>query len=70
MIGKARLQFRQALSFALTLGSMGLVLVAAFASYLNPLKKSPPRAHVDKEYARRITGERLSGRPQYYAEVS
>jgi len=49
---------------------MGLVLVAAFASYLNPLKKSPPKAKADREYERRITGERLSARTAYYAEVS
>lgn len=55
------------------MGGLGLVLLMAFGSYLNPAKiwrPSLPRAKADREYERRITGERLSGRPAYYAEVS
>lgn len=67
-IGKARLMFRQALSFGLSFGGLALVFVLAFVAYFNPLKKSPARAKPDREYERRITGERLSGRPEYYSE--
>ncbi|PWO00086.1 alpha/beta-hydrolase [Tilletiopsis washingtonensis] len=67
-IGKLRVQFRQIVSFGLTTATMGLVILVAFANYFNPFHKSPPRAHADREYERRITGERLSGRPQYYSE--
>ncbi|PWN39160.1 alpha/beta-hydrolase [Ceraceosorus guamensis] len=67
-IGKLRVQFRQTVSFGLTIGALGLVLVAAFAHYLNPFKKRRPHVGTDREYERRITGERLSGRPQYYSE--
>ncbi len=64
-----RLRFRQALSFLLTLGGLGAVVALAFASYFNPFTKRPPRARADREYERRMTGERGSGRVQYYAEV-
>lgn len=67
LFNKIRLFIRQSASFGLTLGGLGLVLVMAFAAYLNPRKKSPPRARGDREYERRMTGERFSGRPQYYA---
>lgn len=67
---KLRLTFRQTVSFLLTLGALGLILVASFAWYLNPFAKKPPRARADREYERRVTGERGSGRVQYYAEVS
>lgn len=68
VIGRSRLFFRQSVAFGLSLAGLGLVLVCAFASYFNPLKKSPPKAKPDREYERRITGERLSGRPEYYSE--
>lgn len=67
LFGKVQLQIRQLNSFLLTLGGLGIVLVAAFAAYFNPLKKSPPRARGDREYERRMTGERFSGKPSYYA---
>ncbi|PWN27796.1 alpha/beta-hydrolase [Jaminaea rosea] len=68
IVGKTRLFVRQSLSFGLTLGALGGILVLAFAAYFNPFKKQRPRAKPDREYERRITGERLSGRPEYYAE--
>jgi lysosomal acid lipase/cholesteryl ester hydrolase len=67
LIGKTRLFVRQSASFGLTLGGLGIVLVLAFASYFNPFKKGPPRARGDREYERRVTGERFSGNPAYYA---
>ena len=66
---RMRLRVRQGISFLLTLGALGLVVVASFVWYLNPLAKKPPRARADREYERRVTGERGSGRVQYYAEV-
>lgn len=62
------LEIRQMASFGLT--SVALVVVAnlAFISYFNPFRKSPPKARTDLEFERRITGERLSGRVEYYAE--
>lgn len=67
MIGKTRLFVRQTTSFFLTLSGLGIVLVVAFAAYFNPLKKSPPRARGDREYERRVTGERFSSKPAYYS---
>lgn len=68
LFGKGRLLFRQTLSFFLSLAGLGAVLVLAFVKYFNPFKKSPRPIKADREYERRITGERLSGRPEYYAE--
>lgn len=68
IVGKTRLVIRQTFSFFVSLGALGGVVVLAFAAYLNPFKKSPRRSRPDREYERRITGERLSGRPEYYAE--
>ncbi|KAJ1022821.1 hypothetical protein NDA18_005154 [Ustilago nuda] len=65
---RIRLNIRQAISFVLSTAALGIVLVAAYFAYLNPFKKSPPKAKADREYERRITGERGSGRPAYYAE--
>ena len=65
---RIRLNIRQAISFVLSTAGLGIVLVAAYFAYLNPFKKSPPKAKTDREYERRITGERGSGRPAYYAE--
>ncbi|PWN46755.1 alpha/beta-hydrolase [Violaceomyces palustris] len=65
---RLRVNFRQLVSFGLTTSALGLVLVLAYAHYLNPFKKSPPRAKADREYERRITGERGSSRTAYYAE--
>lgn len=69
LFNRSRLFVRQTLSFFLTLGGLGAVLVVAFAAYLNPFKKSPPKARGDREYERRMTGERFSGKPQYYSNV-
>ncbi|EPQ30144.1 uncharacterized protein PFL1_02261 [Pseudozyma flocculosa PF-1] len=68
LFNRIRLNFRQLVSFGISTSAMGIVLVAAYFAYLNPFKKSPPRAKTDREYERRITGERGSGRPAYYAE--
>ncbi|KAJ1022440.1 hypothetical protein NDA16_003429 [Ustilago loliicola] len=65
---RIRLNIRQAISFAISTAALGTVLFAAYFSYFNPFKKSPPKAKADREYERRITGERSSGRPAYYAE--
>ncbi|KAJ1579453.1 hypothetical protein NDA11_006978 [Ustilago hordei] len=65
---RIRLNIRQAISFVLSTAALGIVLVAAYFAYLNPFKKSPPKAKADREYERRITGERGSARPAYYAE--
>lgn len=67
LFNKTRLFIRQTASFFLTFAGLGIVLVVAFAAYLNPMKKAPPRARGDREYERRMTGERFSGKPQYYA---
>lgn len=69
-INRNRLFVRQSLSFGLTLGALGLVLVASFAAYFNPFKKSYPKARADREYERRMTGERFSSKPAYYSQVS
>lgn len=68
IVGKTRLFVRQSLSFGLTLAALGGILVLAFAHYFNPFKNAPKGAKADREYERRITGERLSGRPEYYSE--
>ncbi|TKY84509.1 hypothetical protein EX895_006410 [Sporisorium graminicola] len=65
---RLRLNFRQAISFLISTTALGTVLFAAYFSYFNPFKKSPPKSKADREYERRITGERGSGRPAYYAE--
>ncbi|KAN0060730.1 cholesterol esterase [Thecaphora frezii] len=67
-INKVHLNFRQLISFGISTLGVSIVLVAAYVAYLNPFRKSPPRAKADREYERRITGERGSGRPAYYAE--
>lgn len=68
IVGRTRLFIRQSLSFGLTLATLVLLVILAFAHYFNPFKQTPPRARSDREYERRITGERLSGRPEYYAQ--
>ena len=68
LFNKIRLNFRQLVSFGLSTAALSTVLFAAYFVYLNPFKKSPPKAKTDREYERRITGERGSGRPAYYAE--
>ncbi|KAK4052430.1 cholesterol esterase [Microbotryomycetes sp. JL201] len=54
-----------------TLG-FNLIAVMAFVWYaaraLNPFHKGPPKPKYDKEWERRITGERFSSRAEYYAE--
>ncbi|KAM0790644.1 hypothetical protein ACM66B_004505 [Microbotryomycetes sp. NB124-2] len=54
-----------------TLG-FNLIAVMAFVWYaaraLNPFHKGPPKPKFDKEWERRITGERFSNRAEYYAE--
>lgn len=70
LFNKGRLFIRQTVSFFATLIGLGAVMAFAFASYFNPFKKSPPRARGDREYERRMTGERFSGKPQYYSNVS
>lgn len=68
IIGRLRLMFRQAVSFGLSLAGLGAVAFMAFVTYFNPFKKTPARARPDREYERRVTGERFSGRVEYYAE--
>lgn len=66
---KAQLAMRQFLSFCLTFGVLSLVLVLSIFNSMNPFVKRPPRSRADREYETRITGERGSGRVQYYCEV-
>lgn len=68
-VQKARLAVRQFLSFLLTFGVLSAVLVASIVHAMNPWAKRPPRSRADREYETRITGERGSGRVQYYCEV-
>jgi len=62
------IEIRQMFMFGLT--SLGLMILAnlAFARYFNPFRKNYPKARLDFEYERRITGERYSERVEYYAE--
>ena len=67
-LSRMYLEIRQL--FAVLVSGIALVVVAnlAFMRYFNPLRKVPPKARTDLEYERRITGERLSQRVEYYAE--
>lgn len=67
LLARCYLELRQMLSFTLTSVSLLLLGNLAFASYFNPLRKSPPKARCDPEFERRVTGERLSERVEYYA---
>lgn len=62
------LELRQFLAMNIALISLVFIVIFAYARYLNPMRKSPPKARTDLEYERRITGERLSERVEYYAE--
>lgn len=62
------LEIRQMLMFGLTTMGLAIVVNLAFARYLNPFRKNYPKARLDFEYERRITGERYSERVEYYAE--
>ncbi|KAI5477011.1 lysosomal acid lipase/cholesteryl ester hydrolase [Pseudohyphozyma bogoriensis] len=58
-------------SFIGTTIAFNLLVVMALVTWifnkLNPFHKHPPRPKYDKEYERRITGERFSSRVEYYA---
>lgn len=62
----------QAASAAGTSAAFGLVVVLAIMSHIyrriSPFHKDPPRPPVEKDWEERISGERFSGRAQYYAE--
>ncbi|WFD06276.1 sterol esterase [Malassezia vespertilionis] len=62
------LEIRQLCMFGVT--SIALLFVGnlAYFRYFNPFKHSPPKARTDSEFERRITGERLSERVEYYAQ--
>ncbi|WFD30728.1 sterol esterase [Malassezia sp. CBS 17886] len=62
------LEIRQMFSFGVTSMSLGFVGFLAFWRYLNPFRTHASKAKTDREYERRITGERLSERVGYYAE--
>lgn len=66
---KFRLAIRQFFSFCLTFGVLNVVLVTSIFQAMNPFAHRPPRSRADREYETRITGERGSGRVQYYCEV-
>ncbi|WFC97358.1 sterol esterase [Malassezia yamatoensis] len=68
LFSRIYLEMRQMLSFSLTSLSLLLLGNLAFGMYFNPFRKSPPKARCDPEFEKRITGERLSERVQYYAE--
>lgn len=62
----------QAASAAGTSAAFGLIVVLSIASHIfrriSPFHKDPPRPPVEKAWEERISGERFSGRAQYYAE--
>ncbi|GAA5940671.1 uncharacterized protein JCM15063_006319 [Sporobolomyces koalae] len=62
----------QAVSAGGTSAAFGLVVVLSIMSHvfrrINPFHKDPPRPPVEKDWEERISGERFSGRAQYYAE--
>ncbi|WFD35955.1 sterol esterase [Malassezia cuniculi] len=62
------LEIRQFASLMITLQGLLIVMFLAYGRYMNPMRKKPPKARTDLEYERRITGERLSERMEYYAE--
>ena len=62
------LEIRQLLMLLLTTVGLSMVMGLAILRYMNPFRKNYPKARVDFEYERRITGERYSERVQYYAE--
>lgn len=61
-------ELRQLVMFVISSVSLGAVIPIAYAWYFNPFRSKPPKARADIEFDERITGERLSERPQYYAE--
>ena len=65
---RAYLEIRQLFMLLLTTIGLSMVMGLAILRYMNPFRKNYPKARVDFEYERRITGERYSERVQYYAE--
>lgn len=68
LLSRLYLELRQMMSFIITGISFGVIVNFAFIHYMNPFRKSPPKARCEPEFERRITGERLSERVEYYAE--
>lgn len=67
-LSRMYLEIRQMIMFGLTSLGLSILVNLAFARYLNPFRKNYPKARLDFEYERRITGERFSERVEYYAE--
>lgn len=68
LVSRLMLELQQLNMFLITSLGMTFVVIMAFARYFNPFRKLYPKARVDFEYERRITGERYSERVQYYAD--
>ncbi|KAE8228429.1 hypothetical protein CF326_g6637 [Tilletia indica] len=65
---RIKTEIMQLISFGATLTGLIVVVICAYARYFNPFKLRYNKARADREYERRITGERLSSRVEYYAE--
>lgn len=68
LVSRFYLEIRQLFMLLLTTLGLSVVMGLAIVRYLNPFRKNYPKARVDFEYERRITGERYSERVDYYAE--
>lgn len=68
VLSRIYLELRQLMMFGITTLGLMIVVNLAFMRYLNPFRKHYPKAKVDTEFNRRITGERYSERVEYYAE--
>lgn len=68
LLSRIYLEIRQMMMFGLTTLGLTIVINLAFVRYMNPFRKHYPKARVDFEFDRRITGERYSERVEYYAE--
>ena len=64
------LDIRQLLMLLLTTVGLSMVMGLAILRYMNPFRKNYPKARVDFEYERRITGERYSERAVSYTHLT